>query len=292
MGNRFNQIDYKNLFNQLDPDLIQKFNDAQVERDSKDFQSLKENLEKGKCYLCGQSIENIDESTPCLHWLINPKAKKKHLAKVLNAGKGLLHLYGYLTWVANSVNPLVNIDDTADGNDINKIFETTIRYKEFEWSFSLARSDFEGHQGTKSDYPHFHLQMKKGGNTVIKFNDLHIPFSDNDFAQIEMMRQGVLSFIPGLEAGINALKDINPQEFNSLLSRSNNDDTASFRTRTVLCIPKDKETEIWSKINELRCTTLMTAPQIAEYLNQLYDYGIKYETVSIPITSINKAHRN
>lgn len=36
----------------------------------------------------------------------------------------------------------------------------------------------------------------------------------------------------------------------------------------------------------------MTAPQIAEYLNQLYDYGIEYETVSIPISNVNKAHRN
>jgi len=234
----------------------------------------------------------IDSSSPCFHWLLNPKAKKKQLAKVLNAGKGLLHLYGYLTWVANSVNPFVNIDDTADGIDVNKIFETTIKYKEFEWSFSLAQSDFEGHQGTKSDYPHFHFQMKKDGNTVIKFKDFHIPFSDNDFIQIGMMQQGVLDFIPGLEAGINALKDLTPQEFNSLLSRSNSKDTASFMTRTFFCISKDKESEIYAKINELRCTTTMTAPQIAEYLNQLYDYGIEYETVSIPISNVNKAHRN
>ena len=292
MKNKFKQIDYQNLFQQLAPDLIKKINEAQVERDAKDFQSLKEELEKGNCYLCGKSIDHIDEATPCFHWFLNPKAKKKQLAKVLNSGKGLLHLYGYLTWVANSEKPFVNIDDTADGIDINKIFETTIRYKEFEWSFSLAHSDFEGHQGTKSDYPHFHLQMKKNGNTVIKFNDFHIPFSDNDFAQIEMMRQGVLDFIPGLEAGINALKDINPQEFNSLLSRSNCDGEMAFRTHTELWIPKDKEAEIYSKINELRSTTQMTAPQIADYLNQLCGYGIEYETVSIPISKVNKAHRN
>lgn len=292
MRNKFNQIDYQNLFQQLDPDLIIKFNEAQAERDAKDFHSLKEELEKGNCYLCGKSIDHIDEATPCFHWFLNPQAKKKQLAKVLNAGKGLLHLYGYLTWVANSEKPFVNIDDTADGIDINKIFETTIKYKEFEWSFSLAHSDFEGHQGRKSDYPHFHIQMKKNGNTVIKFNDFHIPFSDNDFAQIEMMRQGVLDFIPGLEAGINALKDVNPQEFNSLLSRSTSKDGISFRTQTVLCIPKDREAEIYPKINELRCTTLMTAPQIADYLNQLYGYGIEYETVSIPISKVNKAHRN
>lgn len=292
MENKFTHIDYKQLFQQLGSDFIKKINDAQIERDSKDFLSLKEQLEKGKYYLCGKSIDYIDESAPCFHWLINAKAKKKQLAKVLNAGKGLLHMYGYLTWVANSTNPFVNIDDTADGIDINKIFETTIKYKEFEWSFSLAHSDFEGHKGTKSDYPHFHLQMKKNGNVVIKFNDYHIPFSDNDIRQIEMKRQGVLEFIPGLEAGINALKKINPQEFNNLLSRSNSNEECSFRTRTVLCIPKDKEAEIYSKINELRSSTLMTAPQIAEYLNQLYGYGIEYETVSTPISSVNKSHRN
>lgn len=291
MANKYNNIDYRNLFQQLGPDLINKFNEAQAERDAKDFQSLKENLENGKCYLCGHTIDYIDESTPCFHWFLNPKTKKKQLAKVLNAGKGLLHLYGYLTWVANSVNPLVNIDDTADGIDINKIFETTIRYKEFEWSFSLAHSDLEGHQGTKSDYPHFHLQMKKNGSIVIKFNDFHIPFSDNDFAQIELMRQGVLDFIPGFEAGINTLKDIDSQEFNSLLSRSDSDGEMAFRTHTELWIPKDKEDEIYSKINELRCNTQMTAPQIADYLNQLYGYDIEYKTVSIPISSVDKAHR-
>lgn len=291
MENKYNQIDYKNLFQQLDPELIRRFNEAQAERDAKDFQSLKENLEKGKCYLCGKSIDYIDSSSPCFHWLLNPKAKKKQLAKVLNSGKGLLHLYGYLTWVANSANPFVNIDDTPDGVDVNKIFETTIKYKEFEWAFSLAHSDFEGHQGTQSDYPHFHFQMKKNGNTVIKFNDFHIPFSDNDFNQIGMKQQGVLDFVPGLEAGINVLRDLPPQEFNSLLSRSNSDDGMSFRTRTVLCIPKDREVEINSKINELRCTTLMTAPQIAEYLNKLYGYGIEYKTVSIPISRVDKAHR-
>lgn len=292
MENKFNHVDYKSLFQQLDTDSIKALNDAQVERDAKDFQNLKEELEKGKCYLCGQSIDYIDSSSPCFHWLLNPKAKKKQLAMVLNAGKGLLHLYGYLTWVANSANPFVNIDDTADGIEINKIFETTIKYKEFEWTFSLAHSDFEGHPGTKSDYPHFHFQMKKGGNTVINFNDFHIPFSENDFNQIGMMQQGLLDFIPGMEAGINTLKDLSPQEFNNFLIRANNANEMSFRTQTVLCIPKEREAEIYSKINELRCTTLMTAPQIAEYLNNLYDYGIKYETVSIPISRVNKAHRN
>lgn len=272
MENKFYHTDYKRLFQQLDSDSIKELNDAQVERDAKDFQNLKEKLEKGKCYLCGQSIDYIDPSSPCFHWFLNPKAKEKQLAMVLNAGKGLLHLYGYLTWGSNSANPFVNIDDTT-GIDVNKIFETTIKYKEFEWTFSLAHSDFEGHHGTKSDFPHFHFQMKKDGKPVIKFNDFHIPFSDNDLIQIGMKQQGVLDFIPGMEAGINSLKDLSPQEFNNFLIRAINANEMSFRTRTVLCIPKERSRNIF-KINELRCTTLMTAPQIAEYLNNLLKFRI------------------
>ena len=77
-------------------------------------------------------MDYVDENNPCFHWLINPIVKKKLLIKLLYSGKGLLRLYGYLTWVANSDKPFANIDDTSEGNDCNKIFETTIRYKEFE----------------------------------------------------------------------------------------------------------------------------------------------------------------
>lgn len=34
---------------------------------------------------------------------------------VLNSGRGLFHLYGYLTWAANSEYPFVNIDNTDNG---------------------------------------------------------------------------------------------------------------------------------------------------------------------------------
>lgn len=292
MAHSWQNIDYKKLFEQLGPEVINKINEAQAIKDTADFFALKEGLSKGICYLCGKSIDQIDDSVPCFHWLINPKAKKKQLEKVLKAGRGLLHLYGYLTWVANSDRPFVNIDDTTNGVDFSKIFETTIKYKDFEWSFSLAHSDFEGHKGTKSDFPHFHFLMKKNGYTVIKFNDYHIPFSYNDLIQIEMHRQDVLALIPEFEAGIASLSHLPSQELNMLLERSTCDDAASFRTRTVLYVPKENEHVINEQIKELRETTKLTAPQIANYLNRLYGYGIEYDTISIPIQTFDKAHRN
>lgn len=292
MDHPWQNIDYKKLLEHLGPEVINTLNEAQAKKDAEDFCSLKEGLNKGICYLCGNHIDSIDSSMPCFHWLINPKVKKKQLEKVLMAGRGLLHLYGYLTWVANSEKPFVNIDDTTDGLDLNKIFETTIKYKEFEWSFSLAHSDLAGHKGTRTDFPHFHFQMKKNGYTIIKFNDYHIPFSNNDLIQFEMHRQDVLALIPGFEAGIAALGKIPSQELNMLLERSTCDDTASFRTRTVLYVPKENEHVINEQIKELRETTKMTAPQIADYLNRVYGYGIEFDTISIPIQTFYKAHRN
>ena len=49
-----------------------------------------------------------------------------------------------------------------------------------EWTFDCSKSDFSGHPGTHSDFPHYHFQMKVDGRIFIKFNDFHVPFSEED----------------------------------------------------------------------------------------------------------------
>lgn len=233
----------------------------------------------------------MDENNPCFHWLINPVIKKKQLKKMLYSGKGLFRLYGYLAWVANSDKPFTNIDDTSEGNDCNKIFESTIRYKEFEWTFSLAKTDFEGHPGTNTDYSHFHIQMKKNGNVIIKFNDYHIPFSDNDKLMIEMMNQDVMIHIPSYEAGLSIFSELEYDEVLQLMTRADSENSAAFRTQTSIAIPEYCKKDVLIKIQEIQQKTNWTAPMIIEYLNKEFNYGIMYKTQIIPINPINKSHR-
>lgn len=291
MDNEDKNINFKELFNQLEPEFIQKMNDAQIKEDEHDFNGIRDGLKKGICYICGQPLDYVDENDPCFHWLINPVIRKNLLKKLLYSGKGLFRLYGYLTWVANSEKPFANIDDTNEGNDRNKIFESTIRYKEFEWAFSLAKTDFEGHPGTKIDYSHFHFQMKKNGNVIIKFNDYHIPFSDNDKWMIEMMNQDVMTHIPSYEAGLSIFSELNRDEVLQLMTRAESKDSAPFRTQTLIKFPEHCKEEISVKFQELRQNTNWTAPRIIEYLNKEFGYGIMYKTQIIPTDPIAKSHR-
>ena len=291
MYNQYKNINFKELCNELESEFIQKMNETQIKEDEHDFNGIKEGLKKGICYICGEPLDYVDENNPCFHWLINPIIKKKLLIKLLYSGKGLLRLYGYLTWVANSDKPFVNIDDTSEGNDCNKIFETTIRYKEFEWTFSLAKTDFEGHSGTNSDYSHFHIQMKKNGKVIIKFNDCHIPFSDHDKLMIEMMNQHVMTYIPSYEAGLNIFSELDYDEVLQLMTRPDSENSAAFRTQTLIIIPKHCKKEVSAKFQELQQKTNWTAPKIIEYLNKEFGYGIIYMTQIIPTNPITKSHR-
>ena len=204
-NNPYTQIDFNQFIKQFDPSFIEMMNMRQQAIDEQCFLELKAALEKGECSICKKSLKHIDEDNPCYHWLINPDVRKKKYKKLFDGRLGLLQMYGYLTWVANTEKIFTNIDDTSIGNDPNKIFETTIRYKQFEWTFSLAKTDLDGHKGTESDFLHFHFQMKKDGNIIIKFNDFHIPLSQYDFQMIKMKKQGVMEYIPSFEAGINTL---------------------------------------------------------------------------------------
>lgn len=237
MDNKYKNINFRKLRDELGPEFIQKMNEAQIKEDEHDCIGISEGLKKGICYICGKPLDYVDENNPCFHWLINPVIKKSLLKKLLYSGKGFFKLYGYLTWVANSDKPFANIDDTSEGNDRNKIFESTIRYKEFEWTFSLAKTDFEGHPGTNADYSHSHIQMRKNGNVIIKFNDYHIPFSDNDKLMIEMMNQDVMIRIPSYEAGLSIFSELDYDDVLQLMTRTESEDSAAFRTQTLIEIP-------------------------------------------------------
>ena len=113
---------------------IEKHHLLQAETNEKMFQEFKEALAKNMCFLCNGKIDDFDESNTCLHWFTYPKGiRKKHFENYLEKPLSFYRLDSYLRWLANTENPIVNINDLKDETSKTSFIETTIKYKNIEW---------------------------------------------------------------------------------------------------------------------------------------------------------------
>lgn len=281
MPHRFDNIDFKRTFESLPKDVVALLQRNEDEQNERRFAALCDSLKHDKCYLCGQSLEYNDESTPCFHFLLNPKLKKKHREALFSKPVSFIKLYTYLAWVANSDQPFENVNDIISDILPSRIFETTIRYKNIEWSFSFKRSDFEGHPDAKiGGLPHYHFQMTVDGNTIVSYNNCHIQFAPEDFLCFEMIRQNAVKVDPQFAAGLEFLKDnvfvnVLPEggvEFIEFISEEE-----LHRTYVL----KDTIThEQIREIGDLYSTSELEIYQIIDKLNVEKGYNIKYGVLS------------
>jgi hypothetical protein len=218
---------------------LQKQAALQAERDEKDFLSLEMGLGEGKCHYCGHTLTHFSINKPCLHWLLwrAPGLRKKHF-QTLFENVSYHQLDAYLRWVANTEVPLQNINDLATEKSSNKFIETTIRYRNLEWSFSCSYEDFAGHAGGfAGKEPHYHFQMKKDGNVVINFNGFHILFQDYDefaFAvergEFDRLKSGHLH-----GAGTQSMFDnFSPAEIIDSMRSTDNENEAQFNVQVLI----------------------------------------------------------
>lgn len=177
----------------LDPELIKAKNEEIIKDQIEEFEKFSLQLEKGICYLCGQRMDELDETKPCFHWFTYPKGiKKKNFEKYLKSETnfGFFNIDAYFRWLANSEKALGNINDLNSEISEKSFLETTYKYKNIQWAFSIGDTDLEGHQNSHNgNFPHYHIEMKVNDNIFIKFNDFHIPFSDEDIFKIELEKQ-------------------------------------------------------------------------------------------------------
>ncbi|MEX0909811.1 MAG: hypothetical protein WDZ75_00785 [Candidatus Paceibacterota bacterium] len=156
--------------------------EEEYQKNSRDFEKLKQTLAQGQCMYCGNELTHFSKSKPCYHWLLR-KCKgfrNKHL-RLLGEMRGFHEIESYVRWVANTERSITNINDLADERNPNKIIELTVKYQNIEWSFSCSQNDFSGHSGGEhSRKPHYHFQMKQDGQIFIKYRDHHMPFNDYD----------------------------------------------------------------------------------------------------------------
>ena len=145
-----------------------------------EFQDFLVNAKEGRCYVCKKSLKTFSASSPCPHWLLRPKGvKKEHIREVLSKD-GYYRTAAFLRWFANFGAHSRNINDLAEEGDANAIFHWSCSYEHRKWTFKCAKGDYKGHEGTKHEYPHYHFEMRLKGRIFIKFNDFHVPFTEED----------------------------------------------------------------------------------------------------------------
>ena len=158
----------------------------QVEREYKEFL---EQFKIGSCYLCNKPLKSFSKKSPCAHWLLKPKGFKKNDLPAIAKLYGFSQLQSFLRWVANQDGFARNINDLPEEGSGSKLFEVTIKYKNLDWAFSCAESDYLGHATSQhAKYPHYHLQMRVDKRSFINYNDFHVPFSEMDIIEIEAKR--------------------------------------------------------------------------------------------------------
>lgn len=149
-----------------------------------EYSNFIEHYERDECYLCGKPFKTISKAEPCLHWLLRRcKFKKKDFFEITDR-YDFYNISAFLRWVANAEAGVRNINNLKEESSERKIFETTIKWKNIEWTLDCSKNDFEGHKGTKTEFPHWHFQMRVNNNQFINFNDYHIPFSRDDQLKI------------------------------------------------------------------------------------------------------------
>lgn len=210
MPHRYEDIDFNHSFSTISKEVVEQMQTQEVKQNQKDFDALMNALQEGKCYLCGRDIDECDEKNPCFHFLLNPRLKRKYINALISQPISFIQLYTYLAWVANTERPCFNINDTLSDIANKRLFETTIRYKNIEWSFNFKQSDFEGHQDTKiGNSPHYHFHMTVDGKPIATFNKCHISFTPYDFLMFEIIKQGAAAvdtqFASGLETLIQSV---------------------------------------------------------------------------------------
>lgn len=131
----------------------------------------------------------ISKKVPCPHWLLKPKGFKKNDLPAITEYYGFFQIQSFLRWVANQDGFARNINDLIDEGTGSKLFEVTIKYKNLEWAFSCAESDFQGHLTSQhSKHSHYHFQMRIDRRPFINYSDFHLPFSERDIINIEAIR--------------------------------------------------------------------------------------------------------
>ena len=240
--NPYKDKDLRKFIESISQEEINRNTRLQVEECKQLYNDFIVGLKAGKCFLCGGEMDSFEENKPCFHWFTYPKGiKKKHFEKYLNNPIGYFQIDSYFRWLANFEKPIGNINDLKDETSSTSYIETTYKYKNIEWAFSIGHTDKDGHINAQvGSKPHYHIQMKVDNNLFLRFNDFHIPFSDFDLFNMELLEQAsdkvALGHYRGYGIGILENED-NLEIIDEVLSVSDDFENAPFNRQTLIQAP-------------------------------------------------------
>lgn len=172
---------------------------------------------KDECYLCNKNFKTYSKSNPCLHWLLRRCKFKKKDFPFLTEKYDYHQINMYLRWVANAEYFQKNINDMKDEQSEKKVFQSTIKWKNIEWSFECSENDFKGHNGVVN-YPHYHFQMTIDKNIFINYNGFHNRFSQQDLSYLYAIHYD--GFTPSYGLHGSGMQDAMSTDPKDLLERS------------------------------------------------------------------------
>ncbi len=226
---------YRKFFERMSPEKIEEMNRRNHEDHLRQANAFKAGYEKDICYLCNKPFKTISKDSPCLHWLLRQcKFKKKDFPKVYEK-YGYGNIASFIRWCANQERLISNINDLVDEKSDRKILSYTVKWKNIDWTFDCSMNDFQGHQGTTIDYPHYHFQMRIDGKQFINFNDFHIRFTDydlfilkNTIEQSDWFKQDFGAIGSGMQDAVSI--EVDDILEHSILSESEDDAIYHFST--------------------------------------------------------------
>jgi hypothetical protein len=236
--------DYANFLETLSPEEVAHGNEINYRNAQAEFKRFVDHFDAGNCYLCEKPLSSFSKKLPCPHWLLKPKGFKKNDLPALTVHYGFYQIQAFLRWIANHEAFARNINDFAEEGTGNKLFEVTIKYKNLEWAFSCAESDYQGHASSQhAKHPHYHFQMRIDRKPFINYNDFHVPFSNRDVINIEAMRaqpckvKQRFSFGEGIN---DLLSDKTVEHFADLTAPTDDDATALFKIDMIVMAEEGK----------------------------------------------------
>lgn len=283
--NPYKNNDFKAFLASIPLSEIERQNRLQTEENEKVHNEFIEGLKVGKCFLCGGQMESFDVNKPCFHWFTYPSGiKKKYFESYLENPIGFFQLDSYFRWLANTENPIGNINDLKDETSKTSYIETTYKYKNIEWTLTIGHTDKDGHpNSTVGATPHYHIQMKVDGRVFLRFNDYHIPFPDSDLFMIEMFEQAAdkvqVAHSYGYGAGIIEDDEI-LQCIDDVLKVSDNVENAIFN-REIMIIARDGNKIPDKMIRSAYEESKITKKSVAKIMERLLDEAsIKADIIS------------
>lgn len=236
--------DIKDFMNSLTTEQIEEGNRKQEAENKEMFLEFSDAYSKGCCSLCGNKLDYFSPYETCFHWFLKPsEIKKKHFKDYLSEDIGFFKLESYFRWIATIEKPFRNINDLKCETTESKLLETTIKYKNIEWTLTYGKSDLEGHKDSKNaNFPHFHLQMLVDGLPFIRFNDFHIHFSKEDLFNIEFLKEENVLFRNSQAPGMTDILEDSEmlEKIDEHLTVAEKEEDASLNFDTMIQMPEGK----------------------------------------------------